>query len=189
MTLAKTAESTLNQLVTAEVLWQLSASGKNYELMQGELIEMSPPGGEHGDVASELILLLRSFAKQHQLGKVLTETGFRLASSPDTVRSPDVSFLSAAKIPAAGLPKGFIAGPPDLAVKVVSPNDTASEIQDKVQDYLAHGAQLVWVVYPEQRVVVVHYPDGTARTLHEPDSLTGEAVVPGFTCRVGEIFG
>ena len=119
----------------------------------------------------------------------MVETGFRLTVQPDTVRSPDISFLAAAKIPSTGLPEGYIDGPPDLAVEIVSPGDTASEIQDKVQDYLAYGTQMVWVVYPQQRIVIIHYPDGTARTLRETDTLSGESMIPDFSCQVAEIFG
>jgi Uma2 family endonuclease len=105
------------------------------------------------------------------------------------VRGPDISFLSAAKIPPAGLPEGYIDGAPDLAIEIVSPGDTASEIQNKVQDYLAYGTSLVWIVYPQQRIVTVHYPDGVARTLRETDALSGEQVIPGFSCQMAEIFG
>jgi Uma2 family endonuclease len=76
-----------------------------------------------------------------------------------------------------------------LAVEIVSPGDTASEIQNKVQDYLACGTPMVWLVYPQQRLVIIYYPDGTARTLQESDTLSGEAVIPGFSCQVAEIFG
>lgn len=188
MVLAQPIE-TVKELVTAEELWQMGSRGDNFELVKGELIEMTPPGGIHGDVASELVVLLRSFVKQHQLGKVLTETGFRLTSTPDTVRSPDVSFITTTKLPSTGLPDGYVNSAPDLAVEVVSPGDTASEIQNKVQDYLAYGTQVVWVVYPQQRLVVAYYPDGTARTLREADTLSDEAVIPGFSCRVSDIFG
>ena len=188
MVLAKTAES-VKELVTAEDLWQMSSRGDNYELVRGELIEMTPPGGIHGSTAVNLSSLLLSFVKEKKLGVVMVETGYKLISNPDTVRGPDISFLSAAKLPPGGLPDGYIDGAPDLAVEVVSPGDTASEVQDKVQDYLAYGTPLVWVVYPQQRTVMVHYADGTARTLRETDALSGETVIPDFSCRVGDIFG
>ncbi len=187
MVLAKTMES-VKELVTVEELWQMGSHGKNYELVRGELIEMAPPGGTHGNTAANLSSLLLSLVKEKNLGVVMVETGYKLASDPDTVRGPDISFLSSAKIPPAGLPDGYIDGAPDLAVEIVSPGDTASEIQDKVQDYLTYGVQLVWVVYPSQRLVVVHNPDGTSRTLHETDTLSGEVVLSGFSCRVADIF-
>jgi Uma2 family endonuclease len=174
--------------ITAQELWQLSGGEKEYELVKGELIEMTPPGGSHGTVAARISWLLLNFVIPHKLGEVMVETGFQLTSNPDTVRGPDVSFISADKMPPGGPPTGFISGPPDLAVEVVSPNDTASEIQVKVQEYVAYGVQSVWVVYPQQRTVIVHYPDGTARTLHEADILEGKPVLAGFSCRITEIF-
>jgi Uma2 family endonuclease len=187
MALTESIERT-KTMVTAQELWQLSGGEKEHELVKGELIEMTPPGGSHGTVAAKITWLLLNFVKPHNLGEVMVETGFQLTSNPDTVRGPDVSFISAAKIPSGGPPAGYISGPPDLAVEIVLPNDTASEIQNKVQDYLTHGTTVVWVVYPQQRTAVVHYPDGTARTLHEADTLEGKPVLTGFSCRVTEIF-
>jgi Uma2 family endonuclease len=188
MALAETTTQT-KTLMTAEELWQLvERNPQSYELVEGELIEMTPPGGIHGKTTVRLVVLLQNFVSSNQLGEVLVETGFLLTAQPDTVRSPDVSFIAAKKIPAEGLPDGYISGAPDLAIEVVSPNDTASMIQDKVQDYLIHGTQLVWVVYPQQRMITVYHPDGTARTLGEAETLSGEAVVPGFSCQVSEIF-
>ncbi len=188
MTLAQPIE-TVKELVSAEDLWRMGSRGDNFELVRGELIEMTPPGGVHGSTAANLGSLLHSFVKEKKWGEVMVESGYKLTANPDTVRAPDISFLAAAKVPPGGLPDGYIEGAPDLAVEVVSPGDTASEMQNKVQDYLAYGTQVVWVVYPQQRLVVAHYPDGTARTLREADALSGEAVIPGFSCQVRDIFG
>jgi Uma2 family endonuclease len=187
MVLAEIVEQT-KTLITARELLQLSAGDKKYELVKGELIELTPPGGAHGSIAAKISWLLLNFIRSHNLGKVMVESGFQLASNPDTVRGPDISFLAAAKVPAEGIPAGYLSGAPDLAVEIVSPGDTAAEIQAKVQDYLVHGSQAVWVVYPQQRVVVVHHPDGLGRTLQEVDTLSGETVVPGFSCQVSDIF-
>lgn len=186
MALSKAVEQ--KELTTAGELLQLLESQQRYELVRGELLEMTPPGGLHGFVAVEIGALLHQAVKAKRLGSVMVETGYRLATDPDTVRSPDVSFLAADKIPPTGLPEGFISGPPDLAVEIVSPNDTATEIQAKVQDYLTHGAQLVWVIYPQQRLVVVYRPDGTAKTVHEADTLTAAPLIPDFSCQVAQIF-
>jgi Uma2 family endonuclease len=175
-------------LLTADVLWWFPQNGLKYELSKGELIEMAPPGGTHGKYSLRLGRHLQSLAETNRLGETMTEAGFYLQRNPDTVRAPDVSFLAAARIPPGGLPEGYIPGPPDLAVEIVSPHDTATEIQQKVEEYLAAGTRLVWIVYPRQRSVVVHYPNGTARTLREADSLDGEDVVPGFSCPLADIF-
>ncbi len=135
---------------------------------------MSPPGAIHGDKASSLASALRAFVEQHRLGKVLVETGFCLECQPDTVRAPDVSFLSAERLPAEGLPEGFVLGAPDLAIEIVSPGDLDWEIQEKVSEYLANGAGRVWVVRPRSRTLTVHYPDGLARILTGTDRLTSD---------------
>ncbi len=118
----------------------------------------------------------------------MVESGFLLASQPDTVRGPDISFAAAERVPSEGLPEGFFPGAPDLAVEIVSPGDTDVEVQDKVMDYLTHGTRRVWVVRPRQQTVTVHRPDGTARLLQGKDVLDGEDVVPGFTFLLQELF-
>ncbi len=188
MALAEPVDVT-KELVTAEALWQMGADADRFELVKGELIEMTPPGGTHGNIAVRLSSRLQNFVSTNQLGKIMVESGYLLSNNPDTVRGPDVSFLSTGKIPAGGLPDGYINGAPNLAVEIVSPSDTASIIQDKVQDYLAYGTLLVWIIYPQQQVVVVHHPDGTARTLQTRDTLSGQNVLPGFACPVADIFG
>ena len=187
MVLPEALKETEKEMTAANLL-HLPEGQKKYELIRGELIEMSPPGGTHGYIAAEISRLLKNFVNDRELGVVLVETGFQLTVGPDTVRAPDISFVAGKNLPPEGLPDGYLSGAPDLAVEIVSPGDTASAVQEKVQEYLASGARLVWVVYPQQRIVVVHHPDGTARTLNETDTLAGEAVVPGFECSVKDMF-
>jgi Uma2 family endonuclease len=175
--------------MTAEDLWRMPDDGHDYELVKGELIEMVPPGGQHGDIARRLAGKLGDLTDAHRLGRVLVETGFWLARQPDTVRGPDISFITAERIPPGGLPVGFFPGAPDLAVEIVSPSDTASAIQAKVQDYLTYGTRLVWVVDPKTQTVTVYRPDGSAHVLGTNDTLSGEDLVPGFTLRITELFG
>lgn len=115
------------------------------------------------------------------LGHVLNDAGFYLSRDPDTVRATDVAFIHAARVPGGKLPEGYFSGPPDLAVEVVSPGDTAAEVEAKVWDYLASGTLRVWVVYPDTRTVVVHRPDGTATRCGEDGALQDEAILPGFS--------
>lgn len=175
-------------LMTADDLWKLQNDEQRYELVGGELVEMAPPGGVHGRLAVRLGTRLANHVESQGLGETLVETGFRIECRPDTVRGSDVSFLAAENVPAGGLPEGFIEGAPDLAVEIVSPNDSAAYLEAKVQDYLAHGTRLVWVVYPQTRTVVVHHPDGSAQLLGTDDELSGEDVVPGFTLRIDDLF-
>lgn len=143
------------QLYTAADLWALSHqpeyADKRLELREGVLIEMSPAGGLRGQIASRLDRLIGAFVEAHRLGAVTAaETGYVLCARPDgreTVRAPDVGFVAAGRLP-EGMPDGYIPFAPDLAVEVISPNDDAEAVQQKVLDYLCFGTRLVWVVYP-----------------------------------------
>jgi Uma2 family endonuclease len=174
-------------LLTAEELWRMPRDGRRYELVKGELVEMTPVGPRHGGIARRLGGKLGDFTDAHQLGATMVETGFCLECRPDTVRAPDVSFLSRERVPPEDH-EGFVPGAPDLAVEIVSPGEQDADVQDKVMDYLAHGTRLVWLVRPQQRTVTVYWADGTARLLQETDTLDGEAVVPGFSLSLKVLF-
>lgn len=181
---------TRERLMTAEELLRLpTGMGKRYELIRGRLITMSPAGSRHGKIAGKAYLKVAAHAEKHRLGETFAaETGFRLESDPDTVRAPDVAFVAKNRIPTSGLPEGYFPGPPDLAVEVVSPDDPAAEVQEKVETFLAAGTRLVWVLYPRTCSVVVYQLSGAAQTLRAGDMLDGEEVLPGFSIRVGELF-
>ena len=176
-------------LLTAEEFFDLYSHREgDYELVKGEVIEMAPPGFVHGGIAVNIAIALGTFVRQHNLGRVVAESGYRLESQPDTVRGPDVSFIRNERIPPEGMPRGFFLGPPDLAVEVVSPSDTAAEMEVRVHDYLDAGAQRVWVAYPGSRRFAVHSPDGTARWLNEEDVLEDPELLPGFSLPITEVF-
>jgi Uma2 family endonuclease len=178
---------TAQPITTAEQLFQAPDLGR-CELLRGELIVMSPAGSEHGMIVAEIAGILRDFVKPRALGVVLgAETGFRVASNPDTVLAPDVAFIRADRV-GAGLPKGFFPGPPDLAVEVLSPNDRAGEVFAKVQDWLAAGCASVWLVDPKTQTVTVYGADRKAIMLSSADVLTGGELLPGFNSPVAGIF-
>jgi Uma2 family endonuclease len=131
--------------------------------------------------------LLNEHVQRLGLGTVLVEAGYVLRRMPDTVRGPDISFVSVARLPSNQIPETFIPGAPDLAVEIISPSSRWSEVEEKVADYLAGGARLVWLVDPRERRVVVRYPDRAPAVLAENDTLDGEDVVPGFTLPVAEL--
>ncbi len=116
--------------MTVGELLALPDDGKRHELVEGELREMPPAGARHGDAAAALTILLGQHVRAHRLGRVLAaETGFRISRNPDTVRAPDISFVSRERVPPDGPPEGYWELAPDLAVEVVSPNNTAAEVQ------------------------------------------------------------
>jgi Uma2 family endonuclease len=176
--------------ITATELLTLSKdSAHRYELTQGDLKTMSPAGAKHGDIALEIGSRIRIHATDQQLGRAFgAETGFLIERNPDTVRAPDAAFVSQARLQETGVPTTYFPGAPDLAVEVVSPGDTAGEVEEKVQMWLAHGASLVWVIYPATRTVTAYRRDGSANVLLDDDLLDGEAVLPGFSFAVSRLF-
>jgi Uma2 family endonuclease len=150
---------------------------------------MAPTGGKHGKVTARLGRLLDEYVEAHDLGIVCgAETGFILQRTPDVVRAPDVSFVAKDRIPATGEPETYWPFAPDLAVEVVSPSDRFDEIQAKVGAYFSAGTRLVWVVHPGSRTVFVYRSLHQVHALGETDELSGENVLPGFTCRVSRCF-
>jgi Uma2 family endonuclease len=181
--------TTTHKPMTAEDLWNRPDDGNRSELVRGELRTMAPAGSEHGATIMILAAPLAQHVRSRRLGVVFgAETGFTIAHDPDTVRAPDIAFVSQSRIPSSGIPKKFFPGAPDLAVEVVSPGDTFEEVHDKVADWLAAGTRIVWVVNPKHRTVTVYKPGPQVQVLAEKDQLTGEDVVPGFACGVGEVF-
>lgn len=159
------------------------------ELVRGELRIMPPAGGPHGVAAVNLVLMLGAHVRPHGLGRVFADgVGYELVRLPRTVRVPDASFVRADRLPAGGIGPGLLKLAPDLAIEVLSPSETASELEEKLDDYTVSGTPLVWVVDPVRRTVTVVAADAPVRRLHEGDTLDGGTVVPGFACAVAEIF-
>jgi Uma2 family endonuclease len=176
-------------MYTAEDLIKMPDTGLRYELVEGELRTMTPTGGAHGVVAGNLLGVLFQHVQAHALGKLFTEaTGFQLKRNPDTVRCPDVGFVRADRLPPEGIGPGFLQLAPDLAVEVVSPSDTVSELGEKVDEYAAAGVRVVWIVDPANRTVTIHETGRSVRILREGDVLDGGDVVPGFRYEVAGLF-
>lgn len=181
--------ATINNLVTAAGLMDLRGDGYRCELIRGEVIKMSPTGGKHGVIAHRIGRLLGNWAEQQGIGLVFAaETGFKLAINPDTVRAADVALVLKERIPATGIPDSFWDGAPDLAVEVLSPSDSASDVLDKVRDYLAAGADQVWVADPKSSTVSVYRSLQDVQTLTKRETLEGMGAVAGFRCEVREFF-
>lgn len=173
--------------ITADEFFERSDS-EDCELVRGVLRVSEPPGGGHGRLAAKLAARLLDHVERLGLGTVLVEAGYVLERGPDTVRGPDISFLSVTRLPPDRIPEQFISGGPDLAVEILSPDDRWSEIEEKVAEYLARGVRLVWLVDPRSRRVIVRYPDRLPRVIDTDEILDGEDVVPGFTLALSELF-
>lgn len=175
--------------VTAEQLLRMPDDGYRYELVRGELKRMTPAGWRHGAIAGRLHGWLAQHIEQNDLGTVFTaETGFLLQRDPDTVRAPDIAFIHRDRFPPLPPEEAFWPGAPDLAVEVLSPDDALGHVDDKVKAWLDGGATMVWVINPRWRNVIVYRSANDIRTLTENDDLSGQDVVPGFSCRVADLF-
>jgi len=177
--------------LTAQDLWRMGEGDVRRELVAGDIREMSPVEGVHGQVAGQICRRLAEHVERLGSGVVLVgDVGFvlRLSGDPEGVRAPDVAFVSAGRLPRGRLPEGFLDGAPDLAVEVLSPSDDPVDVQQKVRDYLEAGAHLVWVVAPSAQAVTVDRADGSARLLREWEALEGEDVLPGLRIPLAELF-
>lgn len=175
------------RLYTADDLLSMSHGGGRYELVKGVLVEMTPSCDTHTELGIWLAYLLMGYIVPNDLGVVSgADGGYILFRDPDTVRSPDVGFIAKARLkPMKGK---FYDMAPDLAVEIVSPNDTAKEVRAKVKEYFRAGVPLVWVIYPDDRSIDVHRPNQPPMSLEIGDVLDGGDVLSGFTLPVKDIF-
>lgn len=174
--------------VTAEELLKLPSDGYRYELSRGKLRKMPPAGEAHGDFAMRLGWRLAQLVETKALGVVYAaETGFKLQENPDTVRAPDVAFVSRERLEQQPPAKGYRQGPPDLAVEVVSPNDRPAEVAEKVYEWLHYGVEEVWILDPEGRSLTVFRAGEVLWTLGETDILTSP-LFPDWSLPLGELF-
>lgn len=175
------------RLITGEELLAMGDIGP-CELIDGEVVPMSPTGGVHGRIEMRLGRWLDVFVDEHDLGWVLGgEVGIYTRRNPDRVRGADVAFWSHERLP-EGPPPGFLDVAPELVVEVVSPNDRWQDIREKIEEYFAIGVDRVWVVVPRTRSVLVYESPTTLRQFKEGDVLEGEGVLEGFTLPIARLF-
>jgi Uma2 family endonuclease len=160
-----------------------------FELVEGVLTERKLMGALADHVAGRIVHFLNALVLARGLGHVFTsETTYRCFGHPNTGRRPDASFIRTGRLPGEQIPEGYIDLAPDLAVEVVSPDDLAYEIEEKVRLYLEAGIREVWVVYPNTRTVHVNRPGEPSLTLGASDTLTGRGPLEGFSCPVADLF-
>lgn len=178
------------KLITAEEFFRMPQppDGSQQELVKGVIVTMPPPGTRHGVCCLRIGRRIGNFVEDKNLGTTASnDSGFITERDPDTVRGPDVSFWGRERLPE--VPVGYSTVPPDLIVEVVSPSDHYARIQKRVADYLEKEVRLIWVADPEDRSVTVYRPGQRMVVLSENDTLSGEDVLPGFSCKVAALFG
>jgi Uma2 family endonuclease len=184
--------TTTRTLMTEDELLRMPDDGFRYELIEGELRQMSPTGYDHGRCTVNLSTLLAAHVQKHKLGDVLAaETGFVIARTKDgraTVRAPDVAFVARGRVPADADTSKFLELAPDLVAETLSPSDTAVEVEEKIASWLAAGVRCALVVNPASRSVTVYRSLADISRLTDADELDLGEVIDGFRCRVSEIF-
>ncbi len=183
-------------LMTAEELLVYPMPDKRVELVRGRLVVREPPGMRHGQCAVRMVVALSNFLERDRTlrgaadtrGRVVTcDSGFTLARNPDTVRGPDVAYVSRERL-AGPMPVGYGEFAPDIAVDIRSPTDRIGAVLAKVGDLLDAGSHLVWVVNPARKQVTVYSADGSQEVLGVQDFLSGGEVLPGFSYSLAELF-
>lgn len=175
------------RLYTAQDLADLPDDGRIYELHSGVLIEVAGSKLRQTGIAAEIIFLLKLFIKQHNLGGLVTSSDGTFVLSAYNTRIPDAVYITAENL-LQQAPDSFIMGAPDLAVEVMSPSNTAEEMQRRAGEYINVGSRIVWIVDPDTRTVDVYRPDGTRTVAHEDATLDGYDVLPGLSLPVSQIF-
>ncbi|MCA8995379.1 MAG: Uma2 family endonuclease [Planctomycetaceae bacterium] len=184
--------TTATKLLTAEEYASLDHLSGPTELIRGVIVELNQPYPRHGEICAELTFLIQSHAKKHRLGRVLiNDSGFITERDPDTVRGPDVAFISFQKTPPGPLPEGYLEVVPDIAFEVMSPSDRWSEVLKKVGEFLAAGVAAVCVLNPETETVQI-FQDKSAQESGHPlsgdDLVTFPEQLPGFACPAKQFF-
>lgn len=174
--------------LTAEEFEKLP-DAQGLELIDGR-VRRKAMGTESGSISALVAYCLLTVVRPGRLGAVVDSEGMYrcFPSRPNRVRKPDVSFILQERLPNGRVPKGVTPFRPDIAVEVVSPNDTYDELDEKVADYLAAGVPLIWVVSPVTRTVLVYHADGAVRRLAHTDHLTADPVLAGFRVPVADLF-
>lgn len=180
---------------TADDLWDMPVPDHllGYELVDGELVEVSPPALPHARIAATICRLIGSYIEDHRLGgEVYVEGGYvlGLARDPERMRGPDVSYVSEARLQRyGGEPEhGWARFVPDLAIEIDSPGRRPRIEKQRIQDWLDAGVRLLWVVHTKTRTATVCHPEGSARVLQEDEAFDGEDVLPGFTLPLSKLF-
>ena len=162
--------------------------GSREELVHGEVVTMPPASFRHGEVATQIAVILKNFLKGKELGRAICETGVRTGRRPDSVRGPDVAYWSYARLPKNRKILTYPKEPAELCVEVRSPSNTVRKLRAKVAEYLRTWVTMVWIVDPRSQSLTIYRRTGQPQILSVNDELKADDVIPGFRCTVADLF-
>ncbi len=175
--------------ITADELLEMDARGERGELIRGVFCKTMPTSPGHGFIAMKLGHLLLSALEKVGAGRVMgTDSGVRIEREPDTILAPDIGYYAFDRLPHDSDVSRITDVVPDIVAEVVSPSDTSREVAGKAAMWINAGVRLVWVVWPETKMIEVYRPGQPTVTLRETDTLTGMDVLPQFSTPVGDVF-
>ncbi|WGZ95246.1 MAG: Uma2 family endonuclease [Candidatus Thiothrix putei] len=173
--------------ITADELYAMGDK-PGVELVKGKLRDMPPTGYEHGETESDIAFHLKSFLRQHKLGKVMTgEVGIFIRRNPDSIRAADVLFISHERLQQVQS-KSYLDVAPELVVEVLSPHDSWVDMAEKLEEYFAIGVLQVWFANPRNKTLQVFTSVTDSVLLRGEDRLPEMAFLPGFSLKVSEIY-
>ena len=164
----------------------LPEDGKRYELVEGELVEAPFSKWKRACARSFLLTAIGDYLSSHPVGETGASLGFILHRDPDTLRSPDVFFMTTDRVAQLD-PDGWVEGGPELAVEVLEASSDRSAAEAKAKQFVAAGTEVVCIVDPQARCVNVISTADTDRTLAEDGQLTAPTLLPGFSVSIREV--
>jgi len=167
---------------------ELPSGPVNFELDNGRLVAMAPPGDVHGVVQGRIVRQFLNQGEDKGLGTARTESGVILWRNPDRLVGPDAAFIANKSLPVRRSPEGYLETIPELVVEILSKNDSAERLARKTADYLRAGVEVVWIADPQSKTITAHTRDGQPQVFGPQDDLTAETIIPGFRVRVAELF-
>ncbi|MEM6285187.1 MAG: Uma2 family endonuclease [Chloroflexota bacterium] len=177
----------LTKALTETYLTALEAEDQLFEVVDGHIVEVEPVGEWHGWTGALIHTKMANFILENKLGRMyISDTNFVLDGAPDDIRilrRPDFSFVAAENVTPT---MGYIFRAPDLAMEVVSPSQSYSEMMSKVTEYLNHGTQEVWIVMSTGQIQVF-YADRTSKIYTDSD-IAESRLLKGFKLKLDEVF-
>jgi Uma2 family endonuclease len=181
--------ATLSERMTFEAAARLDPNTASGELTAGRWVPLAKTTWRHGRIAGNILFLLDTYARTHAGWSVAgCNPGIKLSHDPDTLRGPDVAIVRASHCPTGRGAEGWLEGAPDVVAEIIRDGWSASDAAMRAIEYLAAGAKMVWVLDPDPARVMVYTPPNAIRVLRSDEILDGGDVLPGFSCRVAELF-